>query len=110
MVETLKLRMTFRLSPTQGDIMHMLMANDVVRSREISQANKVTIHHLRNILRGHNIAIRSQQRLGYWMEKEDKDRVSALLDGVLPGQGETAGCSPNPDQPDTASEHPVAGS
>jgi hypothetical protein len=106
--------MAFRLSPQSGEILRMLYDNEIVKSPELRQyapGYKVSIYHLRNMLRLYKIDIQSQQRLGYWISREGKERIKQVLDGNLPGQGETAEKTiPPVSQSNTASEVPVAGS
>jgi len=111
MVETVTLRKHLGLSPARGEIVKLLYEQEVATSKEIiaiAPNYKTVMHYLRTVLKPYGIEIRSRQRLGYWFDKDSKDRIDALLGG-FPGQGETTGAVP-PDPVDTASENPVTGS
>lgn len=112
MVEIVTLRRCLGLSPARGEIVKLLYEQEIATTKEviaIAPNYKTVIHYLRNMLKPYGIEIKSQQRLGYWMENDSKERIKVMLDGNLPGQGETAGVVP-PAQPTTASENPVTGS
>jgi hypothetical protein len=112
MVEIVTLRRCLGLSPARGEIVKLLYEQEVVTTKEvtaIASNYKTVIHYLRNALKPYGIEIQSQQRLGYWMENDSKERIKVFVDGLLPGEGETAGVLPKT-QPTTASENPVTGS
>lgn len=111
MVEVVTVRRALGLSPQQGELAKRLYDQEVVTTKEVMEVTpsyRTLMHYLRNTLKSYGIEVRSRQRLGYWLDKDGKDRVKMLLDNVLPGQGETAGTSPRSDQPTTVSEIPVA--
>ena len=110
MVEIVTVRRALGLSPQRGELVKRLYEQEVLTTKEVmefTQSYRTLMHYLRSTLKPYGIEVKSQQRLGYWLDKDSKEKVRMLLENTLPGQGETT--DHPPDQPPTASENPVAG-
>lgn len=79
------LSFTFRLSPTLGNLMGLLLTLPTVTPELVKQKlgvaadAKVVMYRLRKHLRDWNIKIHSHRNVGYWLDPADKKRVRAFI-------------------------------
>jgi len=83
--ESIKLRLTFRLSPQQASLMLLLLSMEVVASQVIYERLsvgtevRVAVHRLRKSLETYNINIEAKRGLGYWLTSETKAKIRQIL-------------------------------
>jgi len=79
-----KLRQTFGLSATLGEVLYLLLTEDLVTNADILEHAtnaRVAIYRLRAILKPMDLDIRMRRELGYWLNDDDK---KAIIDVVAP--------------------------
>jgi Rad3-related DNA helicase len=83
--ELMTLQMRYDLPLTLARILHLLVRNTVVTvqmiegEHSITKDAKVAIHRLRRRLDGHKVEIKSRRDFGYWLEREDRERVAEAM-------------------------------
>lgn len=81
--------MRYSLSPTMAQLLEMLALNQAVTAHAMREqlgdttAVKVHVHRMRKRLEKFGIMVNSQYGIGYWMSKEDRERV---LEDMKPDQ------------------------
>ena len=84
MVDIKKLRFTFGLSVTSGDILYLLLNEDLVSNEDLAAVCKnprVAMYRLRQVLTPLNIEVQVRRELGYWITPDHKQ---AIIDIVEP--------------------------
>lgn len=90
------LAITFHLTPMLANVFGLLMTLNLVTTEmihqrlELTSDGKVTIHRLREHLKDLHktgkipfpIEVQSKRKVGYWFDKETKDRVKTHLEKV----------------------------
>jgi len=95
MNDTTKLRLTFRLSSTLGDVLSMLLTEDIVTvddMKAVCTNPRVIVYRLRLALRPVGITIQVRRDLGYWLTKEDKQLIADVAEiSITPESNKTEG-------------------
>jgi len=84
MIDKTKLRLTFGLSVTLGEVLYLLLTEELVTNTDIFEHAtnaRVAIYRLRTILKPLGIDIRMRRELGYWLSEEDK---AAIIEAATP--------------------------
>ena len=89
MTAAMTLQMRYDLSPTLARLLVLLALNQAVTMKMIrdelgeTKAVKVAMHRLRRRLAEIGLVVQSRRSIGYWLEKEDRERV---LEDMKPDQ------------------------
>lgn len=83
MVDIVKLRMKFDLSATLGDILYLLLTQEVVQNDELAVVSdnfRGAMYRLRQVLTPLEVKIKTRWELGYYINDEDKQKLINLLE------------------------------
>lgn len=75
----LELRRAYRLSQMQGEMLRLLLANNIVASSAMAERSGsnvgVAVFRLRQRLIEYKINVHSMRGLGFWLNPEDRERL-----------------------------------